>query len=137
MRKNPAKIREAHERSAVNEVRNRSRRIRGKIDRHPVHVGDGKRAAGHGRVNKDNGLAIVPMGNAGTPLIKDQIPLLGCDVWEHAYYIDCRNERQKYLENFWELTNWEFVELNLERGQHLSKSAPTTVENLHSIFDAW
>ena len=40
-------------------------------------------------------------------------PLLTCDVWEHAYYIDFRNARPKYLQDFWGYVNWEFVEGNL------------------------
>ncbi|HOD67448.1 MAG TPA: Fe-Mn family superoxide dismutase [candidate division Zixibacteria bacterium] len=57
----------------------------------------------------DGGLEIVPKGNAGNPLRDGQKPLLTCDVWEHAYYIDYRNLRAKYLETFWKLVNWEFV----------------------------
>ncbi|MEJ2582912.1 MAG: Fe-Mn family superoxide dismutase, partial [Acidobacteriota bacterium] len=42
-----------------------------------------------------------------------QKPLMTCDVWEHAYYIDYRNARPQYLEHFWELVNWDFVGSNL------------------------
>jgi len=49
------------------------------------------------------------MSNAGNPLVNGQTPLLTCDVWEHAYYIDYRNARAKYVETFWNLVNWEFV----------------------------
>ena len=42
------------------------------------------------------------------------VPLFGIDVWEHAYYIDYRNARPNYLENFWKLINWDFVASNLE-----------------------
>ena len=42
-----------------------------------------------------------------------QTPLLTCDVWEHAYYIDYRNARPSFLEHFWALANWEFAEKNL------------------------
>lgn len=58
-------------------------------------------------------LEILNESNAGLPLKVGKKALLTCDVWEHAYYIDYRNERPKYLENFWSLTNWEFVEKNL------------------------
>ena len=53
------------------------------------------------------------MSNAGNPLQNGQTPLLTCDVWEHAYYIDHRNARAKYVETFWSLVNWDFVSKNL------------------------
>lgn len=61
----------------------------------------------------DGSLAIVNTSNAATPLTNGDKPLLTVDVWEHAYYIDYRNARPKYLENFWALVNWEFVAKNL------------------------
>ena len=62
----------------------------------------------------DGKLAIVQTGNAETPLTGDSKPLMTCDVWEHAYYIDYRNARPKYLEAFWNLVNWDFVASNLD-----------------------
>jgi len=63
--------------------------------------------------NKDGSLAIEKTSNAECPLTKGQKPLLTCDVWEHAYYIDYRNARPKYVEAFWNLVNWDFVEQQL------------------------
>ena len=62
--------------------------------------------------NADGSLEIVNTSNAATPLTTEQKPLLTCDVWEHAYYIDYRNVRPDYLKAFWALANWEFVATN-------------------------
>ena len=58
-------------------------------------------------------LKIVTSSNANTPARDGHVVLLTCDVWEHAYYIDHRNDRPAYLKDFWPLVNWEFVESNL------------------------
>lgn len=60
----------------------------------------------------DGKLAIEKTPNADTPLARGEHPLLTCDVWEHAYYIDYRNERGKYIDAFWKVVNWEWVASN-------------------------
>ena len=60
-------------------------------------------------------LVVSKTPNAENPLIHNMKPILGCDVWEHSYYVDYRNRRPEYLENFIEkLVNWEFVESQLD-----------------------
>ncbi|MBX2811719.1 MAG: superoxide dismutase [Fe] [Myxococcales bacterium] len=58
-------------------------------------------------------LKVVDTHDAGNPMTDGQTPLLTCDVWEHAFYIDYRNAKPKYLEGFWKLVNWDFVNRNL------------------------
>ena len=56
-------------------------------------------------------LVVTKTANAANPLIENMKPILGCDVWEHSYYLDYRNKRPAYLENFFDkLINWEYVE---------------------------
>ena len=63
---------------------------------------------------KDEKLVVTKTSNAENPLIQNMKPILGCDVWEHSYYLDYKNKRPDYLENFFDkLINWEFVESNL------------------------
>jgi len=61
----------------------------------------------------ENTLAIEGTSNADTPVRRGGRPLLVCDVWEHAYYIDRRNVRPDYLESWWKLVNWRFASDNL------------------------
>jgi Fe-Mn family superoxide dismutase len=62
----------------------------------------------------DGSLGIEKTANADNPLTAGQRPLLVCDVWEHAYYIDYRNARAKYVEAFWNLVNWQFAASNMK-----------------------
>jgi len=62
----------------------------------------------------DGRLAVEQTSNAASPLLTGGTPLLTCDVWEHAYYIDFRNARPKYVEAFWSLANWDFVRERFE-----------------------
>jgi Fe-Mn family superoxide dismutase len=58
----------------------------------------------------DGKLEIVQESNAGNPLRRDLVPLLTCDVWEHAYYIDKQNRRPDYIADFWKLVDWDALE---------------------------
>ncbi len=65
-------------------------------------------------LNDNDKLEIAPLKDAHTPLTSEKKPLLTLDVWEHAYYIDHRNARPKFVEGFWEIVNWDFVNQNLK-----------------------
>lgn len=63
---------------------------------------------------KEGKLVVTKTPNAENPIIHNMKPILACDVWEHSYYLDYKNKRPIYLENFFDkLINWEFVESNL------------------------
>ncbi|MCL7986642.1 superoxide dismutase [Fe] [Sphingobacterium sp. lm-10] len=64
--------------------------------------------------NERGVLEIVPMKDAYTPLTQNKTPILTLDVWEHAYYIDYRNARPKFVEGFWDIVNWDFANKNLK-----------------------
>lgn len=57
----------------------------------------------------DGSLALASTSNAHTPLTDGDTPLLTCDVWEHAYYVDYRNQRAGYVEKFWQIVDWAVV----------------------------
>ena len=64
---------------------------------------------------RDHTLRVVSTANADNPLTKQQIPLLTCDIWEHAYYLDYRNRRAEYLKTFLRrLDNWERITASLQ-----------------------
>lgn len=65
-------------------------------------------------ISNQAGMEILTTQDADTPIAHGHIPLLGIDLWEHAYYIDYRHAREKYIENLWALINWDFVAQNLE-----------------------
>ncbi len=64
-------------------------------------------------VNKSGGLEISTTPNQDSPVMEGNKPLLGCDVWEHAYYLKYQNRRADYLKAFWNVVNWNVVSQNL------------------------
>jgi Fe-Mn family superoxide dismutase len=60
-------------------------------------------------VKDDSGLAIVSTPNQDSPISDGKTPLLGCDVWEHAYYLKYQNKRPEYIDAFWNVVNWDYV----------------------------
>jgi Fe-Mn family superoxide dismutase len=60
-------------------------------------------------VKDSSGLAVVSTPNQDTPLSDGSVPLLGVDVWEHAYYLKYQNKRPEYLDAFWNVVNWDYV----------------------------
>lgn len=76
-------------------------------------------------IDRSGTLLLESLSNAGNPLLSDNTPLLTCDVWEHAYYIDYRNVRADYLKKWWDIINWDFVSENLQ----------TFIESRHGTLD--
>lgn len=62
----------------------------------------------------DGNLQIMQTSNAETPITMDLNPLLTCDVWEHAYYLDYQNRRPEYLDAFWKIINWQAVDARMK-----------------------
>jgi superoxide dismutase, Fe-Mn family len=75
---------------------------------------------------KDGSIVIEGMHDADTPIMSGDTPLLALDVWEHAYYLDYQNSRPDYIEAFWKVVNWKFVESQLEAGEN----QPTLMEQI-------
>ncbi|MDD3769766.1 MAG: superoxide dismutase [Sulfuricurvum sp.] len=75
-------------------------------------------------VTKEGRLELRTTSNADTPLRQGETPLLTCDVWEHAYYIDYRNARPDYLEGWWKRVNWNFVSANLADFEKSASNPP-------------
>ena len=65
-------------------------------------------------VKADGGLCICSTANQDTPLMEGRTPILGCDVWEHAYYLKYQNRRPDYLKAFWSVVNWDAVGANYD-----------------------
>ena len=79
-----------------------------------VNAAVGQFGSGWAWLVKDgDGVKIVTTGNAQTPVKDGKTPVLTCDVWEHAYYIDYRNDRAKFVDTFFKVVNWDFVNKNL------------------------
>ena len=84
--------------------------------------------------NSEGKLMLKQTQNADTPLSSNLIPLFVCDVWEHAYYIDYRNLRPKYLEEFWNHINWEFVSDTFEKTDNEVFIGKNICDDIHDPF---
>lgn len=60
-------------------------------------------------IGQDGKAKIISTQNASNPLVTQEVALIGCDVWEHAYYIDYRNNRGGFIDSFWSIVDWSFV----------------------------
>ncbi|MGH8480828.1 MAG: Fe-Mn family superoxide dismutase, partial [Nevskiaceae bacterium] len=79
---------------------------------------------------------VVTTRNADLPLRYGQTALLVCDVWEHAYYLDRRNDRSQYLKHFWPLVNWDFVARNLDEGWSWASAQPRREPHRDAVDEA-
>ena len=68
-------------------------------------------------IDQERRMKILPLPNGDSPMRLGLIPLLACDVWEHSYYIDYRNDRHRYVDGFLTAIDWMFVSKNLESDQ--------------------
>jgi Fe-Mn family superoxide dismutase len=76
-------------------------------------------------VHDGTGLALYSTPNQDSPILQDDFPLLGIDVWEHAYYLKYQNRRPDYLEAWWNVVNWDAVAANFDRAA-AEMGAPAT-----------
>jgi len=75
--------------------------------------------------DKSGALSLEALGNAGNPLTSDKQPILALDVWEHAYYLDHRNDRSQFVKTWWDLVNWDFV------GKRMAETTPPGKSTKH------
>lgn len=75
-------------------------------------------------------LYIIQEANGSNPIVKGLIPLLGIDVWEHAYYLDYRNQRTEYLDAIWDIIDWRTIETRYEKSGITENNCQKAIENL-------